>query len=79
MITSTQIREIVGHSRVSEHAIVKIIDLGATEQELLEALNRVVRGDIVGAESLRPANSTVLRLCEILSADENSFPGETED
>jgi len=79
MITSTQIREIVGHSRVSEHAIAKIIDLGPTEEELLEALNRFVRGDAVGAESQRPPNSAVLRLCEILSADENSFPGETAD
>jgi len=79
MITSTQIREIVGHSRVSEHAIAKIIDLGPTEEELLEALNRSVRGDDVGAEALRPPNSAVLRLCEILSTDENSFPGDTAD
>lgn len=79
MITSSQIRGIVGHSRVSEHAITEIIELGSTEEELLEALSRSVRGDIVGAESFRPPNSVVLRLCEILSADEDSFPGETVD
>jgi len=79
MITSTQIREIVGHSRVSEHAIAKIIDFGPTEDELLEALNRCVRGDVVGAESRHSPNSAVLKLCEILSADENSFPGEMPD
>ena len=79
MITSAQIHEIVGHSRVSEHAIAEIIDLGPTEAELLEALNRTVRGDAVGSESLRPPNSAVLRLCEILNDDENSFPGETVD
>jgi len=79
MITSTQIREIVGHSRVSEHAIAKIIDLGPTEKELLEAFDRIARGDAIGAETLRPPSSVVLRLCEILSADEFSFPGETAD
>ena len=76
MITNEQIREIIGHSRVSDHAIALIIELGASEQELLEAQSRMIRGNVVGTESRRPASSAVLRLCEILSADENNFPGE---
>lgn len=79
MINSIQIQEIVGHDGISEHAMMEIIGLGPTEEELLEACNRVVRGDAVGSEVQRAASSVVLKLCEILSADEVTLPGEPED
>lgn len=79
MINSTRIQEIIGRDGISEHAIAEIIDLNPNEGELLEAFNRVVRGDAVGAEVLRAPNSTVLKLCEILNTDENNLPGEPED
>lgn len=78
MITSQQVRNIIGHSRISDHAISQIVAVGASEKELLEAHSRVVRGDIVGAEVQHGPGATVSRLCEILSADENVFPGEAD-
>ncbi len=79
MINSEKIQEIVGRDGVSEHAMAEIIALGPTEEELLEAFTRVTRGDVVGTETQHAPNSTVLKLCEILSADESALPGDPAD
>ena len=76
MITLEQVHTILGHSRLSEHTLAEIIRLEPTEEEVLEALNRVVRGEGVGAETRHAPNAVVLKLCEILEADEAGFPGE---
>ena len=60
---------LVGRSRLDDHTIAEIIRTGATELELLEAVNRVTRGSSeVGAEKMKPISLTVTSLCEILAA-----------
>ncbi|TVR98421.1 MAG: hypothetical protein EA406_06645 [Rhodospirillales bacterium] len=66
MLTRSAILRLVGRSRLDDHAIVEIISTGATEPELVEALNRVSRGGEVGAEKMKPINPRVGKLCEIL-------------
>lgn len=52
--------------RLNDQTIADIIETGADEQELLEALNRLTRGDIVGAETMRPASLVVSTVCQLL-------------
>ena len=60
---------LVGRSRLDDHTIAEIIRTGATDLELLEAVNRVTRGSSeVGAEKMKPISLTVASLCEILAA-----------
>jgi hypothetical protein len=59
---------LVGRSRIDDHAIAEIIRTGATDLELLEAVNRVTRGSSdVGAEQMKPISRTVATLCDILA------------
>lgn len=66
MLTRDSVLKLVGKSRLDDHAIVEIIGTGATEPELVEALNRVSRGGEIGAEKMKPINPRVGKLCEIL-------------
>lgn len=66
-LTRERILQVVGASRVDDHAIVEILRTGATEVELIEALNRITRGSEVGAERMKPMSRTVAALCDILS------------
>ncbi len=59
--------QIVGRSRLDDHMTAEILRSGATESELIEAMNRVYRGGEIDAERGRPASRTVAHLCEILS------------
>jgi hypothetical protein len=58
----------LGKSRLDDHCIAEIVRTGASESELIEAVNRVARGGEVGAEKMRPIGLNVARLCEILVA-----------
>jgi hypothetical protein len=64
---------LVGRSRLDDHAVAEIVRTGATETELVEALNRVVRGSEIGAESLKPMSRMVARLCDILGTATDPF------
>ena len=67
-LTRERVVSLVGRSRLDDHAVAEIIRTGATELELLEAVNRVTRGSSdVGAEKRKPISRTVLSLCEILT------------
>lgn len=68
-LTRERVQTLVGRSRLDDHAIAEIIRTGATDLELLEAVNRVTRGSSeVGAEKRRPIGRTVAILCDILAA-----------
>jgi hypothetical protein len=67
------VQHLVGRSRLDDHAIAEIVRTGASETELIEALNRVVRGSEVGAESLKPMTLVVARLCDILATAADPF------
>lgn len=77
-LSHDQVLDIVGHNRLDDTVIAEIISTGATSTELLEALNRVSRGEEVGKETHHATGTTVAALCEILStADEDwSEPDE---
>ncbi len=66
MLTRADILELVGPNRFDDHTIVELIATGASQPELVEALNRVQRGGEVGAETMAPITPTVRQLCEIL-------------
>ncbi|MFO1118801.1 MAG: hypothetical protein U1E38_01260 [Rhodospirillales bacterium] len=68
-LTRERVQALVGRSRLDDHAIAEIIRTGATDLELLEAINRVTRGSSdLGAEKRKPMGRTVASLCEILAA-----------
>ena len=68
-LTRERVLALVGRSRLDDHAVAEIIRTGATELELLEAVNRVTRGSSdVGAEKRKPISRTVAVLCDILAA-----------
>jgi hypothetical protein len=68
-LTRERVLTLVGRSRIDDHAVAEIIRSGATELELLEAVNRMTRGSSdVGAEKRKPMGRTVARLCDILAA-----------
>jgi hypothetical protein len=67
-LTRERVVHLVGRSRIDDHAIAEIIRTGATDLELLEAVNRVTRGSSdVGAEKMKPMGRTVAILCDILA------------
>lgn len=67
-LTRERVVSLVGRSRLDDHAVAEIIRTGATELELLEAVNRVTRGSSdVSAEKMKPISRTVAILCEILA------------
>lgn len=67
-LTRERVVSLVGRGRLDDHVIAEIIRTGATELELLEAVNRVTRGSSdVGAEKMKPMSRTVAILCEILA------------
>jgi len=67
-LTRERVVALVGRSRLDDHTIAEIIRTGATDLELLEAINRVTRGSSdVGAEKRKPISRTVLALCDILA------------
>lgn len=68
MLTRRAIVELVGAARLDDHTIVELVGTGATQSELVEALNRVTRGGEVGAEKMNPMTPRVRRLCEILQS-----------
>lgn len=72
-LTRERVQQLVGRSRLDDHAIAEIVRTGASESELIEALNRVVRGSEVGAESLKPMSLNVARLCDILATAGDPF------
>lgn len=67
-LTRERVVSLVGRGRLDDHVIAEIIRTGATELELLEAVNRVTRGSSdVGVEKMKPMSRTVAILCEILA------------
>ncbi len=67
-LTRERVVSLVGRSRLDDHAIAEIMRTGASELELLEAVNRVTRGSSdVGVEKMKPMTRTVAALCEILA------------
>lgn len=66
-LTRDRVMHLVGRSRLDDHAIAEIVRTGASDTELIEAINRVSRGGEVGAEKMRPMSRTVKTLCEILT------------
>lgn len=72
-LTRESVLHLVGSSRVDDHAVAEILRTGANESELIEAVNRVVRGGEVGAEKMKPMTRTVAILCEILATASDPF------
>ena len=72
-LTRERVLSLVGRSRVDDHAVAEILRTGAGESDLIEAVNRVVRGGEVGAEKMRPMSRTVAALCEILATATDPF------
>ena len=67
-LTRERVVHLVGRSRIDDHAIAEIIRTGATDLELLEAVNRITRGSSdIGAEKMKPISRTVATLCDILA------------
>jgi hypothetical protein len=66
-LTRDKVVHIVGRSRVDDHAVAEIIRTGASETELVEAVNRVMRGGEVGAEKMRTGAPRVKAVCDILT------------
>lgn len=66
-LTRERVLHLVGRSRLDDHAIAEIMRTGATESDLLEAVNRVMRGNEVGEEKMRAMSQTVRTLCNILA------------
>lgn len=66
-LTRERVLHLVGRSRLDDHAIAEIMRTGATESDLLEAVNRVMRGNEVGEEKMRAMSPTVRTLCNILA------------
>lgn len=68
-LTRERVVHLVGRSRLDDHAVAEIIRTGATDLELIEAVNRTTRGSSdVGAEKMKPISRTVASLCDILAA-----------
>lgn len=68
-LTRERVLTLVGRSRIDDHAVAEIVRSGATELELLEAVNRMTRGGSdVGAEKRKPMGRNVTVLCDILAA-----------
>ena len=73
-LTRDGIIEIVG--RIDDQRIADIIELGATEADLLEAWTWLAGKEVSGRfEHQRPAGRAAL-LCDILSSDEPPEPDE---
>lgn len=68
-LNQEQIANIVGLDRLSDHQVIEIIEIGASEAELMEALERTYRPDDTSAEVQHQASLSVRRLCEILSVE----------
>ena len=66
-LTRERVLHLVGRSRLDDHAVAEIVRTGATESDLLEAVNRVMRGTEVGEEKMRAMSPTVRALCDILA------------
>lgn len=66
-LTRERVVHLVGRSRLDDHAVAEILRSGATEPELVEAVNRVMRGTEVGEEKMRAMTPTVRTLCDILA------------
>jgi hypothetical protein len=72
-LTRDRVLHLVGRSRLDDHAVAEIVRLQATEPELVEAINRVMRGGEIGAERMQPMSRTVAALCEILASGAIDF------
>lgn len=76
-LSRERVLSLVGRSRLDDHAVAEIIRTGATDLELLEAVNRVSRGSSeVGAEKMKPMSRTVAALCEILLTSSDDLEPE---
>ncbi|MFN3231297.1 MAG: hypothetical protein ACE363_03940 [Alphaproteobacteria bacterium] len=64
-----QIIRVIGQQTASAHQITEMIETGATEEQLIEAYERVSQNS-VGVETRRPPGDIVNRLIEILTADD---------
>lgn len=62
-----KVLHIVGRNRLDDHTIAEVVRTGATEKDLIEAANRLMRGGDLSAENMRPMSPEVRKLCEILS------------
>lgn len=68
-LTRQTVVSLVGRSRIDDHTIAEIMRTGASDLELLEAVNRVTRGSSdIGAEKMKPISRNVATLCDILAA-----------
>lgn len=68
-LTRQTVVSLVGRSRIDDHTIAEIMRTGASDLELLEAVNRVTRGSSdIGAEKMKPISRNVASLCDILAA-----------
>ena len=68
-LTRQTVLSLVGRNRIDDHTIAEIIRTGASDLELLEAVNRVTRGSSdIGAEKMKPISRNVATLCDILAA-----------
>lgn len=67
-LTGERIRRIIG--RADDQVVAEILGLGATEEQVLEAFERV-QGNTASSEAFgRPADTVVGLMVEILSRDE---------
>ena len=73
LLTAEKVIGIVGADRLDDHQVSQILNLSATEEELIEAYERCVRGNAVGTETRHAPGAQVLRLVEILSSDESQW------
>lgn len=76
-LNQEQIANIVGLERLSDHQVIEIIEIGASEADLMEAFERTYRPGDTSAEVQHEASLTVRQLCEILSV-EAELPDEDE-
>lgn len=68
-----KVLHIVGRNRIDDHTIAEVVRTGATEKDLIEAANRIMRGGDLSAENMRPMSPEVRRLCDILAASAMDF------
>jgi hypothetical protein len=73
MMTREEVVAIVGRGRLDDHAVAEIVATGATAAELLEALNRAVRGDALGLGTPRAMSGRVATVYEILTATDEDW------
>jgi hypothetical protein len=74
-LTRERVQEILGRGRLDDARLVAVLGVGASEDELIEAVGRSHRIGL-GAIVKRPMSSRVARLCRILSEAKEEGWGE---